>query len=157
VIIALLRKIRRFLKRASSADDAMALNHTAAEGSARDATSLLDSTRISHAQVKPTAISVRAMPGAGRSRSGCWICFDMNIAVIAGGALANWRAICRRGRSGPYCRDLAEVTHWISVVKITPECRRRFPQSAPMNGRVASPMADGLPLRALARCGKYAS
>ena len=68
VMIAMLRKIANG-ESAEIADDALALITRAAEGSARDATSLLDQA-ISHGAGETTAIQVRAMLGLA-DRAGC--------------------------------------------------------------------------------------
>jgi len=105
---------------AEIADDALALITRAAEGSARDATSLLDQA-ISHGAGETTADQVRAMLGLA-DRGRVLDLFDMILRGDAGGALNELSAQYAAGADPmAILRDLAEITHWISVVKITPE------------------------------------
>lgn len=148
VMIALLRKIAGS-EGAQISDDAMALITRAAEGSARDATSLLDQA-ISHGAGETTADQVRAMLGLA-DRGRVLDLFDMIMRGDAGGALAELGAQYADGADPmAVLRDLAEVTHWISVVKITPDAAED-PTVGPDERARGQSMADGLPLRALAR------
>jgi DNA polymerase-3 subunit gamma/tau len=107
------------------APDAMALITRAAEGSMRDALSLLDQA-IAHSggtggAGETTAAEVRAMLGlADRGRV-----LDLFEAVMRGdarGALAELAAQYAAGADPlAVLRDLAEVTHWVSMVRLTPE------------------------------------
>jgi DNA polymerase-3 subunit gamma/tau len=102
------------------APDALALITRAAEGSMRDALSLLDQA-IAHGAGETTAAEVRAMLGlADRGRV-----LDLFEAVMAGdarGALAEIAAQYAAGADPmAVLRDLAEVTHWVSMVKLAPE------------------------------------
>jgi DNA polymerase III subunit gamma/tau len=117
-MIVMLRRIAEG-ESAKIADDALALITRAAEGSARDATSLLDQA-ISHGAGETTANQVRAMLGlADRGRV-----LDLFEAIMrgdAGGALTELGEQYADGADPlAVLRDLAEITHWISVVKITP-------------------------------------
>ena len=101
-------------------DAALALITRAAEGSARDATSLLDQA-ISHGAGETTADQVRSMLGlADRGRV-----LDLTDLILKGdaaGALGELGSQYAEGADPmAVLRDLAEITHWISVVKITPE------------------------------------
>lgn len=119
VMIALLRRIAT-AEGAQISDDALALITRAAEGSARDATSLLDQA-ISHGAGETTAAQVRAMLGLA-DRGRVLDLFDMIMRGDAAGALAELSAQYSDGADPiAVLRDLAEVTHWISVIKITPE------------------------------------
>jgi DNA polymerase III subunit gamma/tau len=148
VMIALLRKIAE-AEGAQITDDALALITRAAEGSARDATSLLDQA-ISHGAGETTADQVRAMLGLA-DRGRVLDLFDMIMRGDAGGALAELGAQYADGADPmAVLRDLAEVTHWISVVKITPDAAED-PTVGPDERARGQTMAEGLPLRALAR------
>jgi DNA polymerase III subunit gamma/tau len=148
VMIALLRKIAGS-EDAQISDDALALITRAAEGSARDATSLLDQA-ISHGAGETTADQVRAMLGLA-DRGRVLDLFDMIMRGDAGGALAELGAQYADGADPmAVLRDLAEVTHWISVVKITPDAADD-PTVGPDERARGQTMATGLPLRALAR------
>ena len=148
VMIALLRKIAG-AEGAQITDDALALITRAAEGSARDATSLLDQA-ISHGAGETTADQVRAMLGLA-DRGRVLDLFDMIMRGDAGGALAELGAQYADGADPmAVLRDLAEVTHWISVVKITPDAAED-PTVGPDERARGQAMAEGLPLRALAR------
>ena len=148
VMIALLRKIAA-AEGAQISDDALALITRAAEGSARDATSLLDQA-ISHGAGETTADQVRAMLGLA-DRGRVLDLFDMIMRGDAGGALAELGAQYADGADPmAVLRDLAEVTHWISVVKITPDAAED-PTVGPDERARGQTMAAGLPLRALAR------
>jgi DNA polymerase III subunit gamma/tau len=148
VMIALLRKIAG-AEGAQITDDALALITRAAEGSARDATSLLDQA-ISHGAGETTADQVRAMLGLA-DRGRVLDLFDMIMRGDAGGALAELGAQYADGADPmAVLRDLAEVTHWISVVKITPDASED-PTVGPDERARGQDMAARLPLRALAR------
>ena len=101
--------------------EAMALITRAAEGSVRDALSLLDQA-IAHGQGSEIgAVEIRSMLGlADRGRV-----IDLFEAVMKGdaaGALAELSAQYAEGADpAAVLRDLAELTHWISVVKISDE------------------------------------
>ena len=148
VMIALLQKIAG-AEGATITDDALALITRAAEGSARDATSLLDQA-ISHGAGETTADQVRAMLGLA-DRGRVLDLFDMIMRGDAGSALAELGAQYADGADPmAVLRDLAEVTHWISVVKITPDAAED-PTVGPDERARGQTMAAGLPLRALAR------
>ncbi|MGY3437864.1 MULTISPECIES: DNA polymerase III subunit gamma/tau [unclassified Marinovum] len=147
-MIALLRKIATS-ESAEIAEDALALITRAAEGSARDATSLLDQA-ISHGAGETTAEQVRAMLGlADRGRV-----MDLFHLVMKGDAAAALTELSAQYADGAdpmaVLRDLAEVTHWISVVKITPDAAED-PTIAPDERARGLQMAADLPMRALSR------
>ncbi|MGZ2259223.1 DNA polymerase III subunit gamma/tau [Roseobacter sp. A03A-229] len=148
VMIALMRKIAA-AEGAEIADDALALIARAAEGSARDATSLLDQA-ISHGAGETTALQVRAMLGlADRGRA--LDLFDMILKGDAAAALTELSAQYAEGADPmAVLRDLAEITHWVSVVKITPEAAQD-PTVSPDERSRGVAMADALPMRVLTR------
>jgi len=105
---------------ATVADDALALITRAAEGSVRDALSLLDQA-IAHGAGETTADQVRAMLGLA-DRGRVLDLFDLVMQGNAAGALAELSSQYAGGADPmAVLRDLAEITHWISVVKITPD------------------------------------
>jgi DNA polymerase-3 subunit gamma/tau len=134
---------------AAVAEDALALITRAAEGSVRDAMSLLDQA-ISHGAGETTADQVRAMLGlADRGRV-----MDLFDLIMQGEAAAALAELSRQYADGAdpmaVLRDLAEVTHWISVVKITPEAADD-PTVSPDERARGLDMAARLPMRALSR------
>ncbi|WP_370399284.1 DNA polymerase III subunit gamma/tau [Sulfitobacter sp. JB4-11] len=148
VMIAMLRRIADS-EGAQIADDAMALITRAAEGSARDATSLLDQA-ISHGAGETTAMQVRAMLGLA-DRGRVLDLFDMILRGDAAAALTELSAQYADGADPmAVLRDLAEITHWVSVVKITPEAAED-PTVSPQERERGTQMADALPMRVLTR------
>ncbi|SLN24121.1 DNA polymerase III subunit tau [Roseovarius albus] len=148
VMIALLRKIATS-ENAEIADDALALITRAAEGSARDATSLLDQA-ISHGAGETTADQVRAMLGLA-DRGRVLDLFDLILKGDAAGALTELGAQYADGADPlAVLRDLAEITHWVSVVKITPEASED-PTISPDERQRGQSMAEALPMRILTR------
>ena len=148
VMIALLRKIAT-AEGAEIADDALALITRAAEGSARDATSLLDQA-ISHGAGETSADQVRAMLGLA-DRGRVLDLFDMILKGDAAGALTELGAQYADGADPmAVLRDLAEITHWTSVVKITPEAADD-PTISPDERSRGLQMAESLPMRVLTR------
>ncbi|MGJ8615442.1 MAG: DNA polymerase III subunit gamma/tau [Sulfitobacter sp.] len=148
VMIALMRKIAT-AEGAEIADDALALITRAAEGSARDATSLLDQA-ISHGAGETTAVQVRAMLGLA-DRGRVLDLFDMILRGDAAGALTELSGQYADGADPmAVLRDLAEITHWVSVVKITPEAAED-PTISPDERSRGLTMAENLPMRVLTR------
>ena len=148
VMIALLRKIAS-AEGAQITDDALALITRAAEGSARDATSLLDQA-ISHGAGETTADQVRAMLGLA-DRGRVLDLFDLIMKGDAAGALTELSAQYADGADPmAILRDLAEVTHWVSVVQITPEAAED-PTVSPDERARGQEMAKALPMRILSR------
>ena len=148
VMIALLQKIA-LAEEANISHDALALITRAAEGSARDATSLLDQA-ISHGAGETTADQVRAMLGLA-DRGRVLDLIDMILKGDAAGALSELSGQYADGADPmAVLRDLAEVTHWISVIKITPDAADdpTVPPDEKARGQV---MALALPMRALTR------
>lgn len=148
VMIALLRRIAG-TEGADITDDALALITRAAEGSARDATSLLDQA-ISHGAGETGADQVRAMLGLA-DRGRVLDLFEMILRGDAAAALAELQAQYADGADPlAVLRDLAEITHWISIVKITPEASDD-PTVSPDERTRGSDIAARLPMRALTR------
>ncbi len=131
------------------APDALALITRAAEGSMRDALSLMDQA-IAHGAGEATAAEVRAMLGlADRGRV-----LDLFEAVMRGdarGALAELGAQYAAGADPlAVLRDLAEVTHWVSMVRLTPEAADD-PTVGPDERSRGLDFAGRLSMRALTR------
>ncbi|UWR15788.1 DNA polymerase III subunit gamma/tau [Sulfitobacter sp. M368] len=148
VMIEMLRRIANG-EEAQITDDALALITRAAEGSARDATSLLDQA-ISHGAGETTADQVRAMLGLA-DRGRVLDLFDMILRGDAAAALTELSGQYADGADPmAVLRDLAEITHWISVVKITPEAAED-PTVSPEERNRGTQMAEALPMRVLTR------
>ncbi|HKL55529.1 MAG TPA: DNA polymerase III subunit gamma/tau [Roseovarius sp.] len=148
VMIGLLRRISD-KESAQITDDALALITRAAEGSARDATSLLDQA-ISHGAGETGAEQVRAMLGLA-DRGRVLDLFDMIMKGDAAGALSELGAQYAEGADPlAVLRDLSEITHWISVVKITPDAAND-PTIGPDERARGQEMAETLPMRILTR------
>jgi DNA polymerase-3 subunit gamma/tau len=148
VQMALLRKIAG-AEGAQITDGALALIARAAEGSARDATSLLDQA-ISNGAGETTADMVRAMLGLA-DRGRVLDLFDLILRGDAAGALAELASQYSDGADPmAVLRDLAEISHWLSVVKISPEAADdpTTPQDERERGLK---MAGAVPMRALSR------
>ena len=146
--IALLRKIAT-AEGAEIADEALALITRAAEGSARDAQSLLDQA-ISHGAGETTADQVRAMLGlADRGRV-----LDLYDLILKGEAAAALTELSSQYADGAdpmaVLRDLADVCHWISVIKITPDAADD-PTISPDERARGQAMAAALPMRVMSR------
>ncbi|MFK7751935.1 MAG: DNA polymerase III subunit gamma/tau [Sedimentitalea sp.] len=147
-MIALLEKIAA-AEGAQISKDAMALITRAAEGSARDATSLLDQA-ISHGAGETSADQVRAMLGLA-DRGRVLDLIDLILRGDAGGALKELGAQYAEGADPlAVLRDLAEVTHWVSVVKITPDAAQD-PTVSPDERARGIAMAEALAMRVLSR------
>ncbi|OCX66008.1 DNA polymerase III subunit gamma/tau [Thioclava sp. SK-1] len=129
--------------------DALALITRAAEGSARDAMSLMDQA-IAHGAGETTADQVRAMLGLA-DRGRVLDLFDM---ILKGAAAEALNEISGQYADGAdplaVLRDLAEITHWVSVIKITPEAAED-PTVPPEERRRGQGMAEKIPMRVLSR------
>ena len=148
VMIGLLKKIAGS-ENAQIAEDALALITRAAEGSARDATSLLDQA-ISHGAGETSADQVRAMLGLA-DRGRVLDLIDMILRGDAASALTELGAQYAEGADPlAVLRDLAEITHWVSVVKITPDAAED-PTVSPDERARGQQMAEALPMRVLTR------
>ena len=148
VMMALIQKIAT-AEGAKITDGALALITRAAEGSARDATSLLDQA-ISNGAGETSAEQVRAMLGLA-DRGRVLDLFDLIMRGDAAGALAELSGQYAGGADPmAVLRDLAEITHWISVIKITPEAADD--PTTPPDERVRGlDMAARLAMRSLTR------
>jgi len=147
-MIADLARIAK-LEGAEIEEEALALITRAAEGSMRDAQSLLDQA-IAHGVGQTTADQVRAMLGlADRGRV-----LDLFELIMKGAAAEALEELAGQYADGAdpmaVLRDLAEVTHWISVVKISPAALED-PTVSPDERLRGAAMAEGLPMRALSR------
>ena len=148
VMIALLQKIAK-AEGADITDEALGLITRAAEGSARDAQSLLDQA-ISHGAGETTAGQVRTMLGLA-DRGRVLDLFDLILRGDATGALGELSAQYAAGADPvAVLRDLAEVSHWVSVVKITPDAADD-PTVSPDERSRGLMMAEALPMRVLSR------
>jgi DNA polymerase-3 subunit gamma/tau len=148
VMMALLSRIAAG-EGAQISEGALALITRAAEGSARDATSLLDQA-ISNGAGETSADQVRAMLGLA-DRGRVLDLFDMIMRGAAPEALAEISAQYADGADPmAVLRDLAEITHWISVIKITPAAAED-PTTPPEERTRGLEMAAALPMRALSR------
>ncbi|MCR9124696.1 MAG: DNA polymerase III subunit gamma/tau [Rhodobacteraceae bacterium] len=147
-MIALLRRIAES-EGAAIAEDALGLITRAAEGSARDATSLLDQA-ISHGAGETTAAQVRAMLGLA-DRGRVLDLFDLILRGDTAGALTELGAQYADGADPmAVLRDLAEITNWVSVVKITPDAAED-PTIGPEERNRGQAMAAALEMRVLTR------
>jgi DNA polymerase-3 subunit gamma/tau len=148
VQMALLRKIAT-AEGAQITDGALALIARAAEGSARDATSLLDQA-ISNGAGETDADMVRAMLGLA-DRGRVLDLFDLILRGDAKGALDELSGQYSDGADPmAVLRDLAEISHWLSVIKISPDAANdpTTPQDERERGLQ---MAAAVPMRALSR------
>jgi len=134
---------------ASLAPDALALITRAAEGSVRDAMSLMDQA-IAHGAGETTGEQVRAMLGlADRGRT--LDLFDLTMQGDAAAALAELSGQYADGADPmAVLRDLAEITHWISVIKINP-ASAEDPTTPPDEQTRGLDMAARLPMRSMTR------
>lgn len=148
IMIALLRKVAN-AEDAKITDEAIGLITRAAEGSARDAQSLLDQS-ISHGAGETSAEQVRAMLGLA-DRGRVLDLFDLILRGDAAGALNEISAQYAEGADPmAVLRDLAEVSHWVSVIKVTPEAAKD-PTVSPDERNRGLKMANKLPMRVLSR------
>ncbi len=148
VMIAFLEGIAK-KENAAISGDALALVTRAAEGSVRDALSLMDQA-IAHGAGETTADQVRAMLGlADRGRV-----LDLFEMIMRGDTAAALNELSSQYADGAdpmaVLRDLAEVTHWVSVVQISPGAAED-PTVNPDERARGVAMAEGLPMRALTR------
>ncbi len=146
--IGLLRKIAT-AEGAEITNDALALITRAAEGSARDAQSLLDQA-ISHGAGETSADQVRAMLGLA-DRGRVLDLFDMILKGQAADALHELSSQYADGADPmAILRDLAEIAHWVSVIKITPDAAED-PTVSPDERTRGIAMAEALAMRVLTR------
>ncbi|EYD74549.1 DNA polymerase III subunit gamma and tau [Rubellimicrobium mesophilum DSM 19309] len=147
VMMNLLRKIAS-AEGAEIEDGALALIARAAEGSARDATSLLDQA-IAGGGVA-TAEQVRSMLGLA-DRGRVLDLFDLILKGDAAGALEELGAQYADGADPVMVlRDLAEIAHWVSVLKVSPGAADD-PTLSPDERARGQAMGQAIPMRVLAR------
>ncbi|MEM1430768.1 MAG: DNA polymerase III subunit gamma/tau [Pseudomonadota bacterium] len=152
-MVALMRRIAE-AEGAAISDGALALLARASEGSARDATSLLDQSLAQHSATERaaevTADDVRAMLGLA-DRGRILDLFDLVLRGDAAGALTELSGQYADGADPlVVLRDLAEVCHWVSVTKITPEAAED-PTVSPDERDRGRAMAQAIPMRVLSR------
>ncbi len=134
---------------AKLAPDALALITRAAEGSVRDAMSLMDQA-IAHGAGETSAAQVRSMLGLA-DRGRVLDLFDLILTGDAAGALSELSAQYADGADPmAVLRDLAEITHWVSVLKVTPQAADD-PTTPPDERARGLDMAAKLPMRVLSR------
>ncbi len=148
VMMAHLQKIAT-LENAEVAEDAQALITRAAEGSVRDALSLLDQA-IAHGAGETTVEQVRAMLGLA-DRGRVLDLFDLIMKGDAAGALNELSSQYAEGADPmAVLRDMAEITHWVSVIKLSPDAADD-PTVSPDERERGKQAASDLPMRALTR------
>src|SRR5690625_4933923 len=135
---------------AALADDALGLIVRAAEGSVRDALSLLDQALAHGRDGEIDAETVREMLGlADRGRV-----IDLFEAIMRGDAAGALEELGRQYSDGAdpgiLLRDLAELTHWISVLKIASETADD-PTVSPSERERGRDLAGRLSMRVLTR------
>ncbi len=137
------------LEKANISNEALALITRASEGSARDAQSLLDQA-ISHGAGETNVDQVRSMLGlADRGRV-----MDLFEFIMRGQAKEALNELCSQYSDGAdpigIIRDLAEVTHWVSVIKITPDAAED-PTVSPDEKARGQSFSQSLSMRVLTR------
>ena len=147
-MIALLQRIAKS-EGVNVSEDAFRMITRASEGSARDATSLLDQA-ISHGGGGSDAKHVRDMLGiADRGRV-----LDLFKMIMQGDAAAALTELNLQYSDGAdpivVLKDLAEITHWISVSKITPDMNED-PTITPDERTRGIELSKTLSMRALTR------
>jgi DNA polymerase-3 subunit gamma/tau len=147
-MIGMLRRIADSEK-GEITDDALALLTRAAEGSARDATSLLDQA-LSQGIGETNTDTVRAMLGLA-DRGRVLDLFDLVMKGDAAGALAELGNQYSDGADPlAVLQDLADICHWVSVAKITPDAADD-PTVSPDERDRGRQLAEALPMRVLSR------
>ncbi|CAN1555733.1 DnaX DNA polymerase III, gamma/tau subunits [Paracoccaceae bacterium] len=137
------------LEGAKLAPDAFALITRAAEGSVRDAMSLMDQA-IAHGAGETSGDQVRAMLGLA-DRGRVLDLFDLIMTGDAAQALSELSSQYADGADPmAVLRDLAEITHWVSVIKINPGTAED-PTTPPDEQSRGLDMAIRLPMRAMTR------
>ena len=130
-------------------DDALALIVRAAEGSVRDALSLLDQA-IAHGSGQIETERVRDMLALA-DRGRIIDLFDLIMKGDSGGAIEELSAQYRDGADPlAVLRELASLAHWVSVIKFSPAAADD-PTASPDERRRGRELADKLSLPILAR------
>ena len=137
------------LENANISNEALALITRASEGSARDAQSLLDQA-ISHGAGETNVDQVRSMLGlADRGRV-----MDLFEFIMRGQAEEALNELGSQYSDGAdpigIIRDLAEITHWVSVIKITPDAADD-PTVSPNEKARGQSFSESLSMRVLTR------
>ena len=137
------------LEHANISNEALALITRASEGSARDAQSLLDQA-ISHGAGETNVDQVRSMLGlADRGRV-----MDLFEFIMRGQAKEALNELGSQYSDGAdpigIIRDLAEVTHWVSIIKITPDAAED-PTVSPDEKARGQSFSQSLSMRVLTR------
>ena len=137
------------LENANISNEALALITRASEGSARDAQSLLDQA-ISHGAGETNVDQVRSMLGlADRGRV-----MDLFEFIMRGQAKEALNELGSQYSDGAdpigIIRDLAEITHWVSVIKITPDAADN-PTVSPDEKARGQSFSQSLSMRVLTR------
>ncbi len=131
-------------------DAALALVARAAEGSARDALSLLDQAIAHGEEGEIKAETVRAMLGLA-DRGRVLDLFEKLMAGKIADALADLHELYDRGADPlAVMQDLLETVHFLTRVKVAPDAEGFFDGSS-SEGRRAAEMAGKLPVAALTR------
>ena len=129
--------------------DALALITRAAEGSVRDSISLLDQS-ISNSVDKINAKDIRDMLGLS-DRGRILDLFNLIVSGSTVGALNELSSLYSDGgEPESILRDLAEVSHWVSLIKITPEAAED-PTVSPDERSRGKTIANRLNIRSLSR------
>ena len=137
------------LEGADIAPGALAMIARAAEGSVRDAMSLMDQENAQGAGTT-SAEHVRAMLGL-YDRGRVLDLFDLVLRGDAAAALGELSGQYADGADPvAVLRDLAEITHWVSVIKVTPQAADD-PTIGPDERARGLVMAAALPMRVLTR------
>lgn len=147
-MMMLLKKIV-LAENADISDQGLALIVKASEGSARDAISILDQA-LSYQSETNDANAIRDMLGlADKGRI-----FDLFDFILQGDGAGALKAFGNLYTDGAYpeaiLRDLAELTHWISIIKFTPDAVND-PTISPEERIRGQEMADRLMMRVLTR------
>ena len=129
--------------------DALALITRASEGSVRDSISLLDQS-ISNAMDKIDAKDIRDMLGFS-DRGRILDLFNLIVSGDTVGALNELSSLYSDGgEPEAILNDLAEISHWISLIKITPEAAED-PTVSPDERSRGKTIANRLNIRSLSR------
>ena len=129
--------------------DALALITRASEGSVRDSISLLDQS-ISNSVDKIDAKDIRDMLGLS-DRGRILDLFNLIVSGNTVGALNELSSLYSDGgEPESILRDLAEVSHWVSLIKITPEAAED-PTVSPDERSRGKTIANRLNIRSLSR------
>ena len=106
-------------------DDALAIVARAAEGSVRDALSILDQAlALAEDGAPPDAAQIRAMLGLA-DRARVLDLYDLTMKGDAAGALAELRSQYDAGADPiAVLQDMLELTHWLTRLKIAPEASK---------------------------------